>query len=193
VDERLREAGLTHAGARIELLTMPRQCGYAFNPLSVYFCYDHRGRIAAVIYEVHNTFGERHSYVIGAAAAQSGTIHQAIEKSFYVSPFLDMDLTYKFRVHPPGESVAIAIGGSGITGEPVINTALHGTRTPLTTAGLLRECISHPLLTLKVIGGIHWEALRLFSKGVRVRPRSPMSGHGASFDRSMMTTQGDNG
>ena len=188
VDERLSEAGLPHAGARIQLLTMPRLCGYAFNPLSIYFCHDNAGRVAAVIYEVHNTFGERHSYVIEATGDGSEPLHQAIQKSFYVSPFLDMDLTYDFRLRPPGEAVAVAITGSEISHTPVIHTALHGRRMPLTSTTLLSRCVSHPLLTLKVIGAIHWEALRLFRKGVQIRPRRQVNGHAAT-----MHVQGENG
>lgn len=193
VDERLSEAHLTHAGARIELLTMPRLCGYAFNPLSIYFCYDPAGRVAAVIYEVHNTFGERHSYVIEATGARSGTLHQVIQKSFYVSPFLDMNLTYQFRLRAPGEDVAVAIRGSETANEPVIHTALHGRRMRLSSAALLRRCISHPLLTLKVIGAIHWEALRIFRKGIHIRPRRSVSGHDATLKRQVVNVRGDNG
>lgn len=193
VEERLSEARLTHAGARIELLTMPRLCGYAFNPLSIYFCHDHSGRVAAVIYEVHNTFGERHSYVIEAAADCSGTLHQAIEKAFYVSPFLDMALTYTFRLRPPGKQVAVTITGSDAGSHLVIHTALHGRQVPLTSAAFLRLCLSHPLLTLKVIGAIHWEALRILCKGIRIRPRTPVEGHTATIGRQRTHAQGDNG
>lgn len=193
VEKRLSEAHLTHAGARIELLTMPRLCGYAFNPLSIYFCHDPTGRVAAVIYEVHNTFGERHSYVIEAPEDQSGAIHQVIQKAFYVSPFLDMHLTYQFRLRAPAEDVAVAITGSEAANEPVIHTALHGMRMRLSSAALLRRCISHPLLTLKVIGAIHWEALRIFRKGIRIRTRRSVSGHDATFKRPVVHVQGDNG
>lgn len=193
VEERLREARLTHAGARIKLLTMPRLCGYAFNPLSIYFCHDHAGRVAAVIYEVHNTFGERHSYVIEAAADCSGTLHQAIQKAFYVSPFLDMALTYKFRLRSPGEQVAVTIKGLDAGSNLVIHTALHGMQMPLTSAALLRRCISHPLLTLKVIGAIHWEALRILCKGIRIRPRAPVDGHTSTIGSPRTHAQGDDG
>lgn len=193
VEQRLSEAGLMHAGARIELLTMPRLCGYAFNPLSIYFCRDHAGRVAAVIYEVHNTFCERHSYVIEAAADSSGTLHQAIQKAFYVSPFLDMALTYNFRLRPPGEQVAVTITGLDAASNLVIQTALHGIQMPLTSANLLRRCISHPLLTLKVTGAIHWEALRILCKGIRIRPHTPVDGHTATIGSARTHAQGDNG
>lgn len=193
VEERLRDAGLMHASARIELLTMPRFCGYAFNPLSIYFCRDKTGRTAAVIYEVHNTFGERHSYVMEATTEHAGTLHQVIPKAFYVSPFLNMDLTYDFHVRPPGDTIAVAITGSDTANEAVIHTALHGKWMRLTTAALLRRCISHPLLTLKVIGAIHWEALRIFTKKIGIKTRYPVGGHNATFKRHAMHAPGDNG
>lgn len=193
VEERLSEAGLSHAGARIELLTMPRLCGYAFNPLSIYFCHDHSGGVAAVIYEVHNTFGERHSYLIEASADPSGTLHQTSSKAFYVSPFLDDELTYKFRLRAPDTRIVVTITGLDGGSKPVIHTAMHGTRMPLTSAELLRRCLSHPLLTFKVIGAIHWEALRIFSKGIRIRPRTPVDGHGATIGSHTRYAQGDNG
>lgn len=193
VEERLRDARLAHAAAHIELLTMPRFCGYAFNPLSIYFCHDGTGRVAAVIYEVHNTFGERHSYVIEATGSRSGTLSQSIKKAFYVSPFLDMDLSYRFRVRPPSDDVAVRIAGLEATNAPIIRTALYGKRMRLTSASLLRRCISHPLLALKVIGAIHWEALKMFRKGMRIRTRCPVSGHRASNQRRGTPLQGDHG
>lgn len=192
VKERLAAAGLSHADARIDLLTMPRLCGYTFNPLSVYFCRDHTGRLGAIIYEVHNTFGERHSYIIEANDDGSGITRQSTKKAFYVSPFMDMSQDYNFRVRSPGESLAVAITGSQ-HGEAVIHTALHGAKRTLTSAGLLLLFISYPLLTLKVIGAIHWEALRLWLKGIGIKPRQPVSGHGATKGYSATPVQGDNG
>ena len=86
------------------LLCMPRIFGYVFNPLSVYFCYRADGTLAAVLYEVHNTFGERHSYVI-QVEDHGGALHQRCGKLFYVSPFLDMDLRYDFRITGPDERI----------------------------------------------------------------------------------------
>ncbi len=179
VEARLAAAGLPHAGGRIELLTMPRFCGYAFNPISIYFCYDVSGRIAATIYEVHNTFGERHSYVIEAVADRSGTVQQTARKAFHVSPFMDMSQEYAFRVRPPAERVAVAITGRQ-QGSTVIHTALHGERKALSSTALLRHCIAHPLLNIKVIGAIHWEALRIWRKGIHIRPHRSTNGHAAT-------------
>ena len=96
-EAQLASAGIALPGGRIALLCMPRTLGYSFNPLSIYFCYDADGRLSALIHQVHNTFGERHSYVLAVEGAQQ-TQHQRCRKKFYVSPFLDMDLTYDFRI-----------------------------------------------------------------------------------------------
>ncbi|MGE0767477.1 MAG: DUF1365 domain-containing protein [Hyphomicrobiaceae bacterium] len=180
VEGRLSAAGLSHAGAGIQLLTMPRFCGYAFNPLSIFFCRDATGDVAAIIYEVHNTFGERHSYVIEAGDSRSGVARHTAAKAFYVSPFLDIAQNYTFRVRMPCDCVAVSISASQ-GAESVIHTALHGRRLSLTSAELLRRCIMHPLLTLKVIGAIHWEAFRIWIKGVAIRPHRPVSGHAATY------------
>ena len=102
-------AGIPADGA-IRLLAMPRVLGHAFNPLSVFFCYRADGGLAATLYEVRNTFGQRHSYLI---PAPSGTtmIRQSCRKVFYVSPFMPMEMEYRFRVVPPGPRVSVVIDG----------------------------------------------------------------------------------
>lgn len=179
IEARLAQAGLPGGGA-IRLLTMPRLFGYAFNPLSVWFCEapgEPSGRLQAIVYEVNNTFGERHSYVIPVDAAQAGTdvIEQRCDKQLFVSPFLGMALEYRFRIAPPGERVSIGIGVHDEAGDAVLHARLEGERAPMTDARLLGLLVTHPLLTLKVVAGIHWEALRLWLKGARLhaRPTAP--------------------
>ncbi|HEY2069963.1 MAG TPA: DUF1365 domain-containing protein [Rhizomicrobium sp.] len=157
---RLAEAGLAADGP-IRVLCYPRLLGYVFNPLSVWFCYRKDESLAATIYEVHNTFGERHSYVLPAGAPQE------CDKAFYVSPFLSLDCRYDFRITPPGEDVLIAIRESE-GGRPVLNAAFAGTRKPLTDRTLLSALLRHPLMTLKVVAAIHYEAFRLWLKRVPV-------------------------
>lgn len=180
VESKLADAGVPSAASRIQLLTMPRILGYAFNPLSIYFCHDASDRVAAIIYEVHNTFGERHSYVIEATADQGGIVRQATDKAFYVSPFMDMSMQYAFRVRLPAEAVSVDISGRQ-NGSVIIRAALAGKRADLTTSNLLRCCIAYPLLTLKVMGAIHWQAMRLWLKGIAVRPRDANHGHTANM------------
>ena len=174
IEERLREAGLP-AGGAIRVLTLPRLLGHVFNPLSVWFCHaPDGGPLQALIYEVNNTFGQRHHYVIPVGDPHAAVVAQGCDKRLYVSPFNGMDMRYGFRVRPPGEAVAVRISVHAQEGV-VLNAHFGGQRRALGDAALLRLFFSHPLLTLKVVGAIHWEALRLWLKRVPLqqRPAAP--------------------
>lgn len=176
VEAHLRAAGYAVDGGAIRLLAVPRLLGYAFNPLSVYFCYRRDGSLMAVLHEVHNTFGQRHSYLLPADQWEGGVIQQSCDKHFYVSPFMDMALSYHFRIHPPADRVSVAIETRDATG-PLLEAVFAGRRQTLSDATLLRACLAFPLLTLKIIAGIHWEALKLWRKGLRLVPRPPPPAH----------------
>jgi len=178
--QRLADAGVRSAGA-VRLLTMPRVLGCAFNPISVYFCHHPDGRLAATVYEVSNTFGERHSYVV--AANDDPVQRQSADKRFYVSPFMDMAMTYRFVVRPPGETLNLTIDVEDRDGS-MLTAAFTARRRPLTDANLIAAWTAHPLLSLKVVGGIHWEALKLFLKGMRMRRRRPIHRHATSIGRA---------
>jgi DUF1365 family protein len=165
IEALLREAELDPDGGPIRLLTMPRILGYAFNPLSTWFCHRRDGTLMAIVYEVHNTFGERHSYVLPADG--DGAIAHGTAKAMHVSPFLGMDMRYAFRVQPPGERLSVAIRGEDGDG-PMIVAALSGERRPLTDGMLARMLAAYPLMTLKVTAGIHWHALRMMLRGFRI-------------------------
>lgn len=168
---RLAQAGIEAAGP-VRLLCMPRILGYGFNPLSLYFCHDADGTLTAVLYEVRNTFGETHSYLIATPEGDTDILRQQAAKRFHVSPFMDMDLTYAFTIAPPGQRVGVDILVSDNEG-PVLAAAFHAQRRDLTDGNLLRVWLSHPLLSFKVMAGIHWEALKLVGKGLTLRPRPP--------------------
>lgn len=168
IEQTLAKAGIAYDGGPIRLLTMPRILGYAFNPLSTYFCYRCDGSLCATVYEVHNTFGEVHSYVAPADASE-GALRQEADKLFHVSPFMKLDMRYVFTVTPPGERVSVAIDGSDAEGR-LITAVLSGKRAELGDAALLRLLATHPLLTLKVTVAIHWHALRLLAKRIPWRP-----------------------
>ena len=171
VERHLAAAGIALDGGAIRLLCMPRIFGYGFNPLSIYFCRARDGRIAALLYEVRNTFGERQSYLI-PVAQDHGTIRQSCDKCFYVSPFMDMSMRYAFRVVPPADNVSVVVSAGDAQG-PTIVASLVGRRAALTDAALLRLLLRMPFLTLKVIAAIHWHALRMWLKGFALRPRPP--------------------
>ena len=167
----LTRAGIDIDGGQIHLLAMPRVLGYGFNPISVWFCYHRSGRLAALMHEVHNTFGERHTYLIPVAPDyEPENIKQACVKTLHVSPFMAMNMRYDFRVHAPDERLSLAIRGSDEDG-PLIVAVLAARRREFSDAALLRVFFGTPLLTLKVIAGIHWEAARLWIKGLRFHPR----------------------
>ncbi len=169
IEEHLKLVGV-EGGGPIKLLCMPRVFGYGFNPLSVYFCYQTDGALAAIVYEVHNTFRQRHWYLIRADRAAGPVVDQRCNKLFYVSPFMDMDMSYAFRVALPDERITLAIRAADKDGLLLV-AALGGNRRPLTDSSLLRLLAGYPLLTLKVVGAIHWHALRLLLKGMRLRAR----------------------
>lgn len=175
IETHLAGAGIDIGGGPIRLLTMPRILGYGFNPISVFFCHTPDGALAALLYEVTNTFHERHSYLVAVPANQVGPVRQTVEKQFFVSPFMDRDLTYDFTVRPPGEAVSIVVAvRRGDT--PILTASFAGRRRALTDGQLLHAFVTHPFLTWKVTLGIHWEALKMMLKGARYRERgSPPS------------------
>ena len=173
IEAEMRAAGLSPDGGPIRLLTMPRLLGRAFNPLSIFFCHRRSGEVAAILWEVDNTFGERHAYLLPAEADASGEIRQSCGKGFYVSPFMDMALTYRFRVSPPGETFVLVIDVEDAEG--TLLTARHlARRCEMSDGALIRFVLAMPFQALGVVAGIHWEALKLWLKGIRLRARPPL-------------------
>ncbi len=172
VQRRADERGIDLGGGRVLLLCYPRLLGYTFNPLSVYFCYRADGELALVIYEVRNTFGETHPYVLPVLPDQisDAGVRQSQEKLFYVSPFIEMAMRYHFRVLPPRDCVRLRILETDRDG-PLLAATFSGERRALNTTQLLRAFFALPLVTLKIMAAIHWEALRLWVKGARLVPR----------------------
>jgi DUF1365 family protein len=166
------EHGIDLTGGRVLLLCYPRLFGYTFNPLSVYYCYRADGQPALLIYEVRNTFGYIHAYVLPVTYGDISPagIRQTQDKRFYVSPFVEMAMRYHFRVMLPQDRVKLRILETNSEG-PLLSATFNGQRRILTTRELLRSFFSLPLVTLKIVAAIHWEALRLWLKGVRPVPR----------------------
>ncbi len=173
VEQTLDSAGMPIAGGKVLLLCMPRVLGHVFNPISIYFCHRPTGELGATIYEVNNTFGERHSYLIPVADPAGETIHQSCDKAFYVSPFMDMAMRYDFEMTRPGETIATTVHGKDPAGALLIAAAFAGERRELTDATLASALLRYPLLTLKVVAAIHLEAAKLVLKGLRLRRRPP--------------------
>lgn len=184
ISEILEARGYGSATAKIELLCYPRVLGYTFNPLSVYFCYNHDDHLELILYEVSNTFGQRHSYLLLNDKPSEHVIRHNCHKLMYVSPFMPMDTAYSFRVLPPQESVSVCIRQSQQVSDKetaILDATFTGQREEICDKTLLRLFFSHPLMTLKVIGAIHWEALRLWIKGMKLQPRSTSKRYSISW------------
>jgi DUF1365 family protein len=155
------------AGGRIQLLTLPRVLGYIFNPLSIYFCFDERGTALCAIAEVGNTFRESKLYLLPwqPTASQQGRFHLRVPKEYYVSPFSALDVCFDFDCRAPAQTLQVHIEDWDPEGKLLVSH-LRGSRLPLCDYQLLRFAAKFPALTLKVIGLIHWHALRLALKRV---------------------------
>jgi DUF1365 family protein len=183
VQRRAAERGVDLTGGRVLLLCYPRLFGFTFNPLSVYFCYRAGGELALIIYEVRNTFGEIHAYVLPVKPGElsDAGVRQQQDKLFYVSPFIEMAMRYHFRVLPPGERVKLRILETDREG-PLLAATFSGRRRALTTAALLRSFFSLPLVSVKIVAAIHWQALRLWLKGTRMVPRPDAAAANTALD-----------
>lgn len=159
------------AGARVLLLTQPRVLGYLFNPVSFWLIVDDTEALRAVIAEVSNTFGDRHSYLCRhddlRAIAPSDTI--SATKIFHVSPFQDIAGDYRFRFNLTADHITIRI--DLLNGNKGLVATLTGARKPMSTMGLVRALIRRPFGSLRVMALIHWQALKLKLKGARYRRR----------------------
>ncbi|NNE84180.1 MAG: DUF1365 domain-containing protein [Alphaproteobacteria bacterium] len=165
VDTQLANVGVDAAGGRIRLLCLPRMLGYVFNPISVYFCYDGVERLRAILYEVRNTFGESHTYIVPTQDDGRAVQSHSFDKEFYVSPFIPMDCTYDMAVLPPGDRVSITVSEADPDGA-LLAATFNGEARTLTDRFLAASLVCHPMMTLKVIVGIYWEAFQLWRKRI---------------------------
>lgn len=172
IESAAMRAGVDLTGGKILVLCFPRILGYVFNPLTIYYCHDRVGRLVALLYEVKNTFGDQHGYFLKVREANESAIEHGCEKIFHVSPFMALEGRYDFRMKPPGKRLSVLIQYSDQGGDRMV-AALNGTRRELTDGALLAAWARHPLMTLKVIAAIHWEALRLWRKGAPFFRRTP--------------------
>jgi DUF1365 family protein len=171
-ERQLRNAGIELDGGRIELLAFPRVLGYVFNPISVWYCYGPGGELRAVMHEVRNTFGDKHTYVVPVDGVK---LRHEFAKELHVSPFMDMQSIYRFAGTLPGERVSVSIDQRD-SGGPLFRACLRASRREFNDRNLLGLFFTHPLVTLKAMTAIHWEALRLWRKRVpfhrRPQPKS---------------------
>lgn len=172
VEEALKQAGLDVPTSRIALLCFPRVLGFVFNPISLFYIYGPDDELKAVLYEVNNTFGQTHAYVVPAEGL--AVEHHEADKCLYVSPFYRVEGGYRFSVTPPGEKLSLTILKQ-VGGEVDFTATLTARREALTDAALIKLFFAMPFMTLGVVAAIHWEAVRLWFKGAvfGARPAGP--------------------
>jgi DUF1365 family protein len=159
----------------ITLVTMPRFLGYAFNPVSFWFCCDADGGVRAVISEVNNTFREAHYYVSFHDDKRPITEHDIMtsQKIFHVSPFMEIEGEYRYRFIMNAQNIAVWIDYY-VDDTLMLNTSLIGRRVPLTTFNLLRYNVRYPLVSMRVMGLIHWQAMKLLFKKIKYHCKPPL-------------------
>ena len=180
--------GIDVPDGRIFLLTHLRYLGYAFNPVSFFYCFDRAERLQVVLAEVSNTFGGSHNYWLRPDSA-SRTFRSSTAKSLYVSPFMPADLDYTFAFTPPEENL-VAHMQTRHAGSVGFDATLSLARRPWNAAEIRRALVRYPAMTARVMAGIHWEALQLWWKGVPVVPRITADGVG---ERAAQTALGHTG
>jgi DUF1365 family protein len=168
VDTYLAEHGIDLCGGRITMLTNPRNAGYVFNPLTLFWCHDQAGDLVCTLAEVHNTHGQRHRYLLRTDDAGRAET----EKQFYVSPFYPVDGFYRMSVPEPGERLAITIALHR-DAQPPFTASVRGTATPITTAAVLRANLRRPFETRRVRALITKHGIALWRKGLSVQARPP--------------------
>ena len=164
VKKNLTENNINSENIRIKLLCYPRIFGYVFNPLSVFFVYDYNENLISVLYEVKNTFGEQHTYVF--KAENNNLLQHNCSKKFHVSPFIEMNCNYFFRILRPSEKISVVIDQYQFN-EKILFASQDGKRVDFNSKELLKSYLIHPLMTFKIISAIHFEAFKLWIKGIR--------------------------
>ena len=178
--------GIELPAGPIFLLTHLRYLGYCFNPVSFFYCFDRAERLQVVLAEVSNTFGGSHRYWLRPDPA-SRTFRADAAKSLYVSPFMPVDLEYTFAFTPPAGSL-VAHMETSQAGSVGFDATLSLERRPWNAAEIRRALVRYPAMTARVMAGIHWEALKLWWKGVPVVRRVTADGVG---ERAAQTTGRD--
>ena len=165
VIKNLKKNQINTEDIKIKLLCYPRIFGYVFNPLSVFYIYNKYSELISILYEVKNTFGEQHTYIFKNKENEN-PINHSCKKKFHVSPFIEMHCTYFFKILKPCEKISVIIDQYDEEGK-LLYASQDGNRIELNNKNLFLSYIKHPLMTLKIIAAIHFEAFKLWSKGIK--------------------------
>ena len=165
VKKNLRNIGILTEDISIKLLCYPRIFGYVFNPLSTYFIYNKHSELISIFYEVKNTFGEQHTYIF--KAQDEKTVQNKCKKKLYVSPFIEMDCEYHFKTLNPREQLSVVINQNDKDGK-LLFASQDGISKDFNNKNLILSYLTHPLMTFKIIGAIHYEAFKLWAKRIKL-------------------------
>ena len=165
VKENLNNNNINSNEIRIKLLCYPRVWGYIFNPLSIFFVYDKNSKLISILYEVKNTFGEQHTYVF-KIDKDNQLFEHSCKKKFHVSPFIEMNCLYYFKILKPTDKLSVVINQNDDCGK-LLFASQDGLKNELNNKNLMISYISNPLMSFKIIGAIHFEAFKLWIKGIK--------------------------
>ena len=178
--ENLKKINIKNKNINIRLLCYPRIFGYVFNPLSIFFIYDIEEKLIAILYEVKNTFGEQHTYIF--KTDDNKNITNDCEKKFHVSPFIEMNCRYNFRILKPGKKLSVIIDQTDEEGK-LLYASQDGIGEPLNNRNMLISYVTHPLMSFKVIVAIHYEAFKLWIKGIKLVRKKIKIKNNISFEK----------
>ena len=165
VIDNLKKNNIDTNNIQIKLLCYPRIFGYVFNPLSIFYVYDKNLNLISILYEVKNTFGEQHTYVF-KTDINNNLIKHTCKKKFHVSPFIEMDCVYFFRLLKPSNTISVIIDQNDKEGK-ILYASQDGVKSEINNSNLTKSYLKHPLMTFKIILAIHFEAFKLWSKGIK--------------------------
>tara|TARA_B100001540_G_scaffold309618_1_gene326106 strand:- start:446 stop:1216 length:771 start_codon:yes stop_codon:yes gene_type:complete len=166
VKNNLDKIDIDSKNIKVKLLCYPRILGYVFNPLSIFFVYNNSSELISILYEVKNTFGEQHTYIFKTEPSDK-SINNNCTKKFFVSPFMNLSSHYFFKILIPGNKLSVVIDQRDQDGK-LLFASQDGIRSELSSKNLLLSYLKHPFMTLKIISAIHFEALRLWLKGIKI-------------------------
>ena len=165
VQKNLEKNNIQHKDIKIKILCYPRIFGFVFNPLSVFYVYNLEDQLISILYEVKNTFGEQHTYIF-KVLKDSNLIQNNCSKKFHVSPFIDMNCNYFFRLLKPGNKISVIIDQYD-SKDKILYASQDGVRSDFNAKYLIKSYLKHPIMTFKIIIAIHYEAFRLWAKGIK--------------------------
>ena len=165
VNKNLEKNNIPTQDIKIKILCYPRILGFVFNPLSVFYVYNLQNKLISILYEVKNTFGEQHTYIFKITKDEN-LVQNKCAKKFHVSPFIEMDCNYFFRLLKPGDKISVIIDQYDKE-DKILFASQDGIRTEFNSKELIKSYLKHPLMTFKIIIAIHYEAFKLWLKGIK--------------------------